>query len=100
MPCPHCGERLIVRGSEQIAPTVRNLRMNCDECGFRGMAQLALTHVSRQSDAPVEGVRLPFSNPNLLWPRRRAANDDAPVPANDDAEPVPAVAESLPGPAG
>ena len=86
MACPHCAARLIVRGSEKITLTVRELRMDCPECGARMIGQLSLIRVLRNSDCHNQEVRLPFSNPALQWDRRnRPANDDAPIPANDDA---------------
>ena len=84
MACPHCAHRLIVRGSEQITLTVRELRMECDECGASLVGQLSLIRVRRNSSRHNPEVMLPFSNPALQWDRRKPANDDAPIPANDD----------------
>ena len=82
-----------MRGSEQITPTVRELRMDCGECGARMVGQLSLVRTVRESDCANAEVRLPFSNPALSRDHRhRPANDDAPIPANDDGPDIPAAA--------
>jgi hypothetical protein len=100
MSCPHCEARLVVRGSEKITLVVRELRMDCPECGAGFVAQLSLIRTRRGSDRHNPEVRLPFSNPALQWERRsRPANDDAPIPANDDAPAAPpaAIGDAAPG---
>ena len=96
MPCPHCGEKLIVRTSHQVAPTVRDMQVDCGGCGFSCVAQLSLTLVRRAPDVANPEIRLPFSANSLRSGRPRPANDDAPLPANDDGIEVPAVAGCLP----
>ncbi len=83
--CPHCQSRAIVRGSTEITPMVRELRMACenDDCRHTFVSQLSVIRTIRPSDCPNPAVRLPFGNRNL-GPKPRPANDDAPVPANDD----------------
>lgn len=94
--CPHCGERSIVRDSVQITPTIRELRLACDndDCGHTFLCQLSVVRTIRPSARPNPAVNLPFSNPNLRLPRARPANDEtpapAPTPANDDAPTLPA----------
>ncbi len=78
--CPHCNQRMIVRGSERLTDTVRELRMSCpnDDCAASFVAQLSLIRQIRASDQPNPAVRLPFG---LV--RRKAANDGHPLPDND-----------------
>ncbi|MFD1949908.1 ogr/Delta-like zinc finger family protein [Sphingomonas arantia] len=96
MACPHCAERMVVRTSQQVTLTVREAEYSCGGCGFRCVSQLSIIRVLRQPDVlNPEVPRLPFSNPNLQWSRAKPANDDAPLPANDDEVP-PRVAVAAP----
>lgn len=81
--CPHCGDRSIVRSSEQVTPIVRELRLTCDniECGHYFVAQLSVIRTVRPSARPNPDVHLPCGD----W---TPANDTAPLPANDDKPPA------------
>lgn len=91
--CPHCQAKSIVRDSVQVTPTVRELRLTCDndECGHTFVCQLSVIRTIRPSAKPNPAIRLPFGNQNL-GPKARSANDDSPVPANDDHGVVAAIA--------
>ncbi|MEG3182102.1 ogr/Delta-like zinc finger family protein [Sphingomonas sp. LT1P40] len=86
--CPHCGDRSIVRHSEQVTPIVRELRLVCDnvECGHTFVAQLTVIRTVRPSARPNPSVFLPSGD----W--SPPANDDAPPPANDEFPPAATVA--------
>jgi predicted RNA-binding Zn-ribbon protein involved in translation (DUF1610 family) len=88
--CPHCGSRAIVRSSEQETLLSRELRLRCDNdaCGHQFVAQLLILRTIVPSMSPNTEIRLPFGNPNLRGARKRPANDDVPIPAND-GEPLP-----------
>lgn len=77
--CPHCSARMITRSSWQQTPTVREMRLDCDniECGFVATAQIAIVSTRQRSMRPRVGVDLPV----------RPANDDTRRPANDDDAP-------------
>ncbi|WP_267382376.1 MULTISPECIES: ogr/Delta-like zinc finger family protein [unclassified Sphingomonas] len=79
--CPHCGTRSIVRSSEAVTDTVRELRMVCDntDCGCQFVSQLSVIRIVHQSATPNPAVRIPFGR----WPAK-PANDDHPAPANDE----------------
>ena len=79
--CPHCQSKTIVRDSQQITDSVRELRLVCtdDDCGFSAVAQLSFIRQIRQSARPNPEIRLPFGAWSL-----KPANDDHPRPANDD----------------
>lgn len=79
--CPHCASRSIVRSSEAVTDTVRELRMVCDnpDCGCQFVSQLSVIRIVRQSATPNPAVRIPFGR----WPAQ-PANDDHPTPANDE----------------
>jgi len=89
--CPHCGAPALIRYSEQITATVRELGVLCsnDACGCRFVAQIVALRIVQPSLTPDPAVQLP------LVERRRAANDDHRVPANDDRPPA---AEADPAP--
>lgn len=81
--CPHCGDRSIVRTSEQLTSTVRELRLVCtnDDCNASFLAQLSVIRMIRPSARP---------NPEVSIPLGRAipANENTPPPANDDSPPA------------
>lgn len=83
--CPHCGERSIVRSSEQITPIVRELRLTCDnhECGHSFVAQLSVIRTVRPSAKPNPAIHLPVGE----W-KLPAANENVPAPANDQHPPA------------
>jgi hypothetical protein len=68
-----------------MTPTVRTTRMVCEQCDFSCVAQLSIILTVRSSERPNPEVCLPFSSQTRSVPRLRPANDDAPIPANDDA---------------
>lgn len=78
--CPHCKGKTVVRDSQPVTPTVRELRLQCDDddCGFSAVVQLAFVRQIRPSARPDPEIRLPFG----VW--SKPANDDHPSPANDD----------------
>ena len=78
--CPHCKGKTIVRDSQEITDSVRELRLVCtdDDCGFSAVAQLSFIRQIRASARPNPEFRLPFG----AW-SRKPANDDHPLPAND-----------------
>ena len=86
MRCPHCNSRALVRSSKEDGPMIRDIRFVCDndECGHTFLAQLAIVRTIRPSACPNPEVRLPFANPNIGRQGKRPANDDGPLPANDD----------------
>lgn len=90
--CPHCGSRAIVRTSEQITPTYREVRLTCDndECGHMMVASISIIRTIRPSLAPNPEIRLPIGNQNLRTARALPANDDTRVPANDESPLCPA----------
>ena len=85
--CPHCGNALRTRSTRLIAPTVRQLYLQCVDldCGAVFGADLTITHAISPSGRPNPAVHLRTSPPR----RRTAANDDAPggseVPPPGDA---------------
>ena len=87
--CPHCKNKTIVRDSQEVTPSVRELRIVCtdDDCGFSAVAQLSFVRQIRAAAAPNPDVRLPFG----AW-GPKPANENHPHPANDDEAHVPAVA--------
>ncbi|SDA21729.1 ogr/Delta-like zinc finger family protein [Sphingomonas sp. NFR15] len=84
--CPHCGTRTIVRSSEQVTPTYREVRLSCEneECGHTMLAGISIIRTIRPSARPNPDVMLPIGNQNLRVARARPANDDTRVPANDE----------------
>lgn len=75
--CPDCSGKLLIRTSEQVTPTVRELLLWCDNdaCGARFVGQLnLLNRVAQAAPAPT-AIRLP----ERAW---RPSNDNR-VPAND-----------------
>ena len=78
--CPHCRGKTIVRDSQEITDSVRELRLVCtdDDCGFSAVAQLSFIRQIRASARPNPEFRLPFG----AW-CRKAANENHPAPAND-----------------
>lgn len=91
--CPHCGDRSIVRSSEQVTPIVRELRLTCEniECGHYFVAQLTVIRTVRPSARPRADIHLPQGD----W--KPPANDAGPLPANDDKPPAAAGADPLSG---
>ncbi|MGU3314250.1 ogr/Delta-like zinc finger family protein [Sphingomonas sp. M6A6_1c] len=81
--CPHCKNKTIVRDSQELTPSVRELRIVCtdDDCGFSCVAQLSLIRQIRASAKPNPDIRLPFGH----WPAK-PANENHPDPANDADE--------------
>jgi hypothetical protein len=79
--CPHCTAKAIVRDSIEITPMVRELRLNCTnaDCDHTFVAQLSVIRTIWPSAMPKGDIRLPLG----AW-SRKPANDDHPVPANDD----------------
>jgi hypothetical protein len=79
--CPHCLSKTIVRDSQEITPSVRELRIVCtdEDCGFSCVAQLSLVRQIRPSATPNAEVRLPFG----VW-KPKPANENHRDPANDD----------------
>jgi predicted RNA-binding Zn-ribbon protein involved in translation (DUF1610 family) len=82
--CPHCATRVIVRSSEQVTETYRELRVRCDndDCGWAGCADLTITRTTAQSARPNANIHIPTLRPRAA---PRPANDDMPVAANDAA---------------
>lgn len=78
--CPHCETRAIVRSSQQMLPTYRELRLRCDNdaCGHTFVADLTITRTIVPSKMPNPAIHLPRAK---LAP----ANDDMPIAANDAA---------------
>lgn len=88
MNCPHCGSGLRTRASRLIAPTVRQLYLQCLdlECGAVFGADMTITHSISPSARPNPAVHI-----RTVPPRGRAANDDLPgapevAPADRDGE--------------
>lgn len=92
--CPHCGHKTITRTSEQVTPMVRELRLVCanDECNASFVAQLSFIRELRRSAMPRPGVALPVGPAAIATP----ANENAPLPANDDVPPA-AIEHDAPG---
>ncbi|MCD2325322.1 ogr/Delta-like zinc finger family protein [Sphingomonas sp. IC-56] len=92
--CPHCRARSMVRTSEELTNTVREIRYTCsnEECNFSFVAQLSIVRTIRPSPKPNPDVHLPISNSERCGPKPRHANDDVPTPAND-VEVTPPAAE-------
>lgn len=85
--CPHCGTHMRVRSSFTITDLVRELRIDCEnvDCEYVATAQQAIIWTRKSSLTPKPGVIIPFAPANQM--ARRAANDTAPAPANDDDAP-------------
>lgn len=85
--CPDCGGRAIVRDSQPITDTVRELRLNCanDDCGCSFVSQLSVIRLLRRGARPNPEIHIPFGR----W--SKPANDDHPQPANDDHDVMAAV---------
>ncbi len=88
-----------MRDSQEVTATIRELRAVCtnDECGHTFLLQLSVVRTIRPSAIPNPEVQLPFANPRLCRPRIRHANDDTPLPANDDGIVLPAAVIPDPG---
>lgn len=82
--CPHCKNKTVVRDSQEVTPSVRELRVVCtdDDCGFSAVAQLSFVREIRASTTPNPDVRLPFGS----WPMPKPANENHRDPANDDSQ--------------
>ncbi|MFK3888509.1 ogr/Delta-like zinc finger family protein [Sphingomonas sp. NPDC079357] len=82
--CPHCQHPAAIRTSEQQTRLVRELLLLCtnDACGFRFVGQIVAVRTIQPSLTPHPAVNLP---PVV---RSKAANDDTPVPANDERPPA------------
>ncbi|WP_037487954.1 ogr/Delta-like zinc finger family protein [Sphingomonas phyllosphaerae] len=82
--CPHCQSAAAIRTSEQQTRLVRELLLLCsnDACGFRFVGQIVAVRTIQPSYAPHPAISLP------LVVRSRPANDDAPIPANDERAPA------------
>lgn len=71
--CPHCNAQVKIRDSEQLSPTVRELRMQCQdlECGATYVGSLTIDRMIAPSQK---------ANPRIYLPRgagpARIANDD------------------------
>lgn len=89
--CPHCQSVAAIRTSESVSELLRQLRFRCenDECGHVFAADLVVVRTIVPSARPNPLIRLPFGR------TARTANDDTPIPANDDR---PAAAEIAPTP--
>jgi hypothetical protein len=64
MQCPHCEARAIIRSSEAISTTVRELRYVCTDdldCNFSWVAHMSIVHAVRPSNRPRDGVYIPLS---------------------------------------
>ena len=90
--CPDCAGKLLIRTSEQVTPTVRELLLWCDtdSCGARFVGQLSL--LTRVAHA------LPASGAVILPERAWRPHNDNRVPANDgpaDDTPRPEAAASI-----
>ena len=94
MQCPHCGQRAIIRRSEQIDPLVREADYRCDNdaCGHTFVVQMSIIRTIVPSACPSATVHLPRANPNL-GPKRKPANDDTRIPANDPGPLTPAATD-------
>ncbi|MDB5663424.1 MAG: hypothetical protein JWM38_2641 [Sphingomonas bacterium] len=94
--CPHCNTRSIVRTSEKVTATYRELRLRCenDECGWSGVAAISIIRTIVPSARPNPEVHLPFSKAGPVLPKTKPANDDMPIPAND-VEPLPAPCDAM-----
>ena len=84
--CPDCQGKLLIRTSEQVTSTVREMLLWCDNnaCGARFVGQLSLLTRVAVAALPVQAVILPTRE----W---RPHNDNR-VPANDgptDGDPQP-----------
>lgn len=82
--CPHCQTPAVIRRSSQITALVRDLHALCtnDDCGCRFAAQIVAVRTIQPSLRPHPAVALP------LIAHGMPANDDTPVPANDDRVPA------------
>jgi hypothetical protein len=73
--CPHCEAPTRVRTSRDVAPTFRQLQLQCTnaDCGATYGADITITHGISPSAIPNPAVTL-----RMVSPRRRlvAANDD------------------------
>lgn len=80
--CPHCQAPLRTRDSEQLTPTVRELRLQCIDldCAATYVATWSIERQIEPSRCPNPRIRLPGPLPG---PRRREAAPDA---ANDQIE--------------
>lgn len=63
MKCPHCRGRMVVRKSEQMTLTYRELQYVCQEpqCGFTCVAALEIVRTLSVSSIPNPEVRIPLS---------------------------------------
>ena len=86
--CPHCQEPTRSRSSRAVAPTYKQLNLQCTNvlCGATFGADLTITHGISPSAIPNPELQL-----KMVAPRRRADND------NDKPAPPIALAPSRPG---
>lgn len=79
MCCPHCGHGTVTRSSRALAPTCRQMTIQCSnaDCGASYGAQMEITHIISPSATPNPAIMLRRAPP------RRVANDDYPPAAND-----------------
>jgi hypothetical protein len=98
MSCPHCSSQCGLRTSRVQSDISRELYYACRnvECGHTFKAQLAIICTLSPSSDPRPGINLPIAAVRL---RRRpgAANDDKPVPANDENSPLAAPPSTMSG---
>lgn len=88
--CPHCDGPAVIRRSEQITATVRELNALCDndKCGCRFVAQIVAVRTIQPSLRPNAAIMLPLSVRPIMRVPSLPANDDARIPANDDRCPA------------
>lgn len=62
-PCPHCGARAIIRTSEQMSQTMRQLTYQCrdPECGHTFLVGAEILRTLSPSAKPNPTVLLPIS---------------------------------------
>lgn len=66
--CPHCGDNLRIRNSEQVTPVYREAWVHCVNetgCGFRAKMGMELIHTTCPSAQPNPEIQLPMA-PSLL----------------------------------
>ncbi|WP_414502632.1 ogr/Delta-like zinc finger family protein [Zymobacter sp. IVIA_5232.4 C2] len=86
--CPHCGEFMMVRSSQEVMPTLRKGLVDCmnNECNFRGQFWFEIASTVAPSDMPNPDVHLeptPFLQKRMAKQYEQEHQIDMFQPAND-----------------
>lgn len=86
--CPHCQAAAIIRGSERVTLTIKNLRLKCsnEDCGFSWLAQISPVHAICPSQIENPEVHIPPCPPQY---QRKHYRDAGRADPDDDPDQLP-----------